>query len=173
MENKQIAILGGFILVGIVTGLLVFGTKNQTKNDNSNLSLNLTDFTKTSIAPSPEITNLKIEDLKLGTGASVKEGDTIAVNYKGMLINGSVFDSTQGKQPLSTQIGAGKVIKGWDEGLLGMKVGGLRRLTIPPSLGYGDQNVGDIPPNSVLIFDIELIRIEEEPSPTASPSSAP
>ncbi|OGH09889.1 MAG: peptidylprolyl isomerase [Candidatus Levybacteria bacterium RBG_16_35_6] len=119
------------------------------------------------------MTNLKIEDLKLGTGASVKEGDTIAVNYKGMLINGSVFDSTQGRQPLSTQIGAGKVIKGWDEGLLGMKVGGLRRLTIPPSLGYGDQNVGDIPPNSVLIFDIELIRIEEEPSPTASPSSAP
>lgn len=171
MENKQIAILGAFILVGIVGGLLFFGTKSQTKENGNDFSLDLTNFANTSQAPSPEIANLKIEDLKIGTGASVKEGDTISVNYKGMLINGSVFDSTQGKEPFSTQIGMGKVIKGWDEGLLGMKVGGLRRLTIPPGLGYGGQNVGNIPANSVLIFDIELIKIEEKPTPTASPSA--
>ncbi len=105
---------------------------------------------------------VKIEDLKVGSGQMVKSGDTIVVNYKGTLTNGKQFDSSYDRhQPFTTQIGVGRVIKGWDEGILGMKVGGIRRLTIPPSLGYGSQGAGaDIPPNATLIFEVELVSIK-------------
>jgi FKBP-type peptidyl-prolyl cis-trans isomerase len=91
----------------------------------------------------------------------VKSGDTITVNYVGKLTNGQTFDSSYTRnQPFTTVIGTGQVIKGWDKGLIGMKVGGKRRLTIPPDLGYGDQAAGSIPPNSTLIFEIELVAIQ-------------
>lgn len=110
----------------------------------------------------PVADKLKIQDLKVGTGAAVKSGDTITVNYVGKLPNGQTFDSSYTRhQPFTTVIGTGQVIKGWDEGLIGMKVGGKRRLTIPPDLGYGDQAAGSIPPNSTLIFDIELLGIKQ------------
>jgi len=113
-------------------------------------------------ATTPIVGKLKIEDLKVGTGAAVKSGDTITVNYVGRLQNGKVFDSSYTRhQPFTTVIGTGQVIKGWDEGLIGMKVGGKRRLTIPPDLGYGEQAAGTIPPNSTLIFDIELLGINK------------
>ena len=105
--------------------------------------------------------NLKIEDLKIGQGQEVKSGDTITVHYSGTLLNGQKFDSSYDRnQPFETQIGVGQVIKGWDEGLLGMKVGGKRKLIIPPELGYGSQDMGSIPPNSTLIFEIELLAIK-------------
>lgn len=104
---------------------------------------------------------LKIEDLKIGQGPEVKSGDTITVHYSGTLINGQKFDSSYDRnQPFETQIGVGQVIQGWDEGLLEMKVGGKRKLTIPPELGYGNQDMGTIPPNSVLVFEIELLAIK-------------
>ena len=107
-------------------------------------------------------TKLKIEDLKIGQGKEVKSGDVITVHYLGKLTNGQKFDSSYDRnQPFETQIGVGQVIQGWDEGLLGMKVGGKRKLTIPPELGYGEQRAGAaIPPNSTLIFEIELISIK-------------
>jgi FKBP-type peptidyl-prolyl cis-trans isomerase len=101
-----------------------------------------------------------IEDLVVGTGATAAVGDTVSAHYIGTLTNGTKFDSSYDRgQPYPFQIGAGRVIAGWEQGVPGMKVGGKRRLTIPPSLGYGNQAYGPIPANSTLIFDIELLSI--------------
>jgi peptidylprolyl isomerase len=104
---------------------------------------------------------VKVEDIVVGTGAEAKVGDTLSVNYTGTLENGTVFDSSYGKQPFDFPLGGGQVIPGWDKGLVGMKVGGHRRLTIPPELGYGAQGAGSsIPPNATLIFEVELVSIK-------------
>ena len=108
--------------------------------------------------PTPQV---KIEDVQVGAGAAAQNGDTLVVNYTGRLADGAVFDSSVGKTPFEFVLGGGQVIPGWDQGLLGMKVGGKRTLTIPPSLGYGAQGAGaTIPPNATLVFDIELIGIK-------------
>jgi len=105
---------------------------------------------------------LKYVDLVVGTGAAVKTGDQIAVNYEGKLIDGTKFDSSYDRgQPIVFILGVGQVIKGWDEGLSTMKVGGKRKLIIPPQLGYGLQGQGDvIPANATLIFKVELVAIK-------------
>jgi len=104
---------------------------------------------------------LKIQDLKAGEGKEAKAGDTVTVNYLGTLENGTKFDSSYDRnQPFTTQIGVGAVIKGWDEGIPGMKIGGKRKLIIPAELGYGAQAAGAIPPNSVLVFEVELLGIK-------------
>ncbi len=103
---------------------------------------------------------LKIEVLKQGEGAETKNGDALTVNYVGTLENGTKFDSSIDRnQPFSFTLGAGQVIQGWDQGLIGMKVGEKRKLTIPASLGYGDRNIGAIPANSTLIFEVDLLKI--------------
>jgi len=102
-------------------------------------------------------------DVRVGTGKEVKAGDTIIANYNGALENGQKFDSSYDRgQPLEFQIGAGKVIKGWDLGVVGMKEGGKRRLIIPSDLGYGAAGAGNgaIPPNSTLIFDVEVLKVK-------------
>lgn len=104
---------------------------------------------------------LQKTDETVGTGAEAVAGDTVTVNYTGTLENGTVFDSSYSRnQPFSFKLGAGQVIKGWDEGVVGMKVGGKRKLVIPPSLGYGDQATGSIPANSTLIFQIQLLSVQ-------------
>jgi FKBP-type peptidyl-prolyl cis-trans isomerase FkpA len=105
---------------------------------------------------------LKYEDLKEGKGAEAKKGDTVEVHYTGWLTNGKKFDSSLDRnETFSFKLGAGKVIKGWDEGVVGMKVGGKRKLTIPPALGYGATGAGDdIPPNATLVFEVELIKVK-------------
>lgn len=104
---------------------------------------------------------LKYIDLEPGTGATPQRGDTVVVHYTGTLEDGTKFDSSRDRgQPFSFKIGVGQVIKGWDEGVGSMKVGGRRQLIIPPDLGYGSRGAGGvIPPNATLIFDVELIRI--------------
>jgi FKBP-type peptidyl-prolyl cis-trans isomerase len=103
---------------------------------------------------------LVYEVLKEGTGPVAKSGDKISIHYTGTLTDGSVFDSSRSRgRPFSTAIGVGAVIRGWDEGVPGMKVGERRRLTIPPELGYGSQVSPKIPANSTLIFDVELMGI--------------
>ncbi len=103
---------------------------------------------------------LEIEDVKVGDGAEAKAGDNVTVHYTGKLTDGTQFDSSVGKKPFQFQLGAGMVIKGWDEGVAGMKVGGKRKLTIPPELGYGSRGFpGAIPPNSTLVFDVELLKV--------------
>jgi FKBP-type peptidyl-prolyl cis-trans isomerase FkpA len=106
-------------------------------------------------------TELKIDDLVVGTGAEAKAGDTVTVNYTGWTTDGAKFDSSlDSGQPFSFALGTGYVIKGWDEGVAGMKVGGKRRLTIPADMGYGEQGAGEaIPPNSVLVFEVELLGV--------------
>lgn len=104
---------------------------------------------------------LKIEDTQVGTGEEVKSGGTVSIHYKGTLTDGTVFDSSYDRgEPFETVIGVGQVIQGWDQGVVGMKVGGKRKLTIPPELGYGNQPVGTIPPNSTLIFEVELLGVQ-------------
>lgn len=102
---------------------------------------------------------LRYRDVVVGTGASAVANSRVTVHYKGWLDNGKVFDSSRkpGAGPFSFALGTGTVIKGWDEGVNGMKVGGIRELIVPPALGYGDEDQGVIPPNSTLHFEIELL----------------
>lgn len=104
---------------------------------------------------------LKYVDEKLGEGTEATSGKTVVVHYTGRLENGTKFDSSlDRRQPFSFRLGAGEVIKGWDEGVAGMKVGGKRKLTIPATLGYGKAGAGGvIPPNATLIFDVELLEV--------------
>jgi FKBP-type peptidyl-prolyl cis-trans isomerase len=114
-----------------------------------------------STSPSTGGGSLVIDDLVVGTGATAAAGDTVTVNYVGTLTNGTKFDSSYDRnQPFTFRVGAGQVIAGWDQGVPGMKVGGKRRLTIPPSLAYGSAGVPPtIPGNATLIFEIELLSI--------------
>jgi FKBP-type peptidyl-prolyl cis-trans isomerase len=104
---------------------------------------------------------LTVIDEVVGEGPSAKSGDRVTVHYTGWLLDGTKFDSSKDKnQPFSFSLGAGEVIPGWDQGVAGMKVGGKRKLTIPPDLGYGDHGAGGvIPPNATLKFEVELLKI--------------
>lgn len=105
---------------------------------------------------------LKYQDLKVGTGQEAKKGDTVEVHYTGWLTNGKKFDSSlDRKEAFEFKLGAEMVIKGWDEGVAGMKVGGKRKLLIPSKLGYGARGAGNvIPPNADLVFEVELLKVK-------------
>lgn len=103
---------------------------------------------------------LVVQDETIGTGAEAGSGSTVFVHYTGKLEDGTVFDTSVGRDPISFQLGGGYVIPGWDQGIVGMKVGGKRLLIIPPDLGYGSQDYGPIPANSTLIFEVELVSIQ-------------
>lgn len=161
------------VLVGIFG---IFLLSNQKDQDAIDINLNPTPLpTSAIISDTPkqplteeEMNNfqttesgLKFQDEVVGTGAEAKSGSTVTVNYLGTLTDGTKFDSSYDRNtPFSTQIGVGAVIKGWDEGIVGMKVGGKRKLVIPPSLGYGEQDLGTIPPNSTLVFEVELLDVK-------------
>lgn len=116
--------------------------------------------TSTQLAGDPALAaeTLIIEDLTVGTGVEAKAGDAIAAHYTGWLPDGTMFDtSLDTGVPIEFTLGTGRVIAGWDQGIVGMKVGGTRKLIIPPSLAYGDAAVGKIPAGSTLIFEVELV----------------
>lgn len=112
--------------------------------------------------PVAEVTELKMEDIKVGIGAVAETGKSVTVHYTGWLTNGVKFDSSKDRnEPFTFQLGANQVIKGWDQGVAGMKVGGVRKLTIPPNLGYGARGAGGvIPPNATLVFEVELLGVQ-------------
>jgi FKBP-type peptidyl-prolyl cis-trans isomerase FkpA len=117
------------------------------------LGVNLATMTKTA-------SGLQYQDLVVGKGAEVRAGQEATVHYTGWLPDGTKFDSSKDRnEPFSFRVGGRMVIAGWDEGVAGMKVGGIRKLVIPPSLGYGSRGVDVIPPNSVLVFDVELLGV--------------
>ena len=152
MSKDTIIAIGIAFVVLLVVGSFIVTMPGRNNNQN----------TTTQTAQPASSVGLKITDEKVGSGPAVKSGDTVTVNYKGMLENGKVFDSSYTRnQPFTTKIGAGQVIKGWDEGIVGMKVGGTRKLVIPPDLAYGSQGAGaTIPPNSTLTFEIQLLSIK-------------
>ncbi|MEK7605156.1 MAG: FKBP-type peptidyl-prolyl cis-trans isomerase [Patescibacteria group bacterium] len=115
--------------------------------------------------------DFKSEDITNGTGAEAATGDTVKVNYVGTLTNGKKIDSSYDRnQPFSFKLGNGEVIKGWDQGVVGMKIGGKRKLTIPPELAYGNQAQGTIPANSTLIFEIELLEVTKDTQNSQQPN---
>jgi FKBP-type peptidyl-prolyl cis-trans isomerase len=118
--------------------------------------------TKVSGKPVTTGSGLQYWDIKVGTGAVAGASKKVKVLYTGWLLNGKEFDSSlDAGEPIEFELGTGQVIKGWDEGIVGMKVGGKRQLRIPPALGYGARGAGsDIPPNSTLIFDVELVAVK-------------
>jgi FKBP-type peptidyl-prolyl cis-trans isomerase len=118
----------------------------------------------------------QVEDVKVGTGPPVKSGDLITVHYVGTLPNNKEFDSSRPRgQPFTVPVGAGRVIRGWDIGLIGMRAGGVRRLEIPPEEAYGEKGVPPvIPPHATLRFEVELLRVTPvAPGASGSPSDPP
>lgn len=130
-------------------------------NDGEDVNQTRADAIKKAIGDNGNLKDMVIEDVKVGTGDEVKSGDTVSVNYIGTLQDGTEFDNSYKRgQPFSFTVGGKQVIKGWDEGLVGMKVGGQRILVIPPDKAYGASKAGPIPANSTLVFAIELMEIK-------------
>lgn len=116
--------------------------------------------------PTENVTQLQVKDNIVGTGAIAEAGDEVTVNYVGSLTDGAIFDASANHPEtvsgFTFTLGAGQVIQGWDEGIVGMKEGGKRNLVIPASLAYGDQAIGNvIPANSTLVFEVELLKVEK------------
>jgi FKBP-type peptidyl-prolyl cis-trans isomerase len=136
-----------------------------------------TDFKPSQAEPLPPGPDkLQTTDEVVGTGALANTGDTVSVHYTGTLMNGKKFDSSRDKnQPFEFTLGKGNVIKGWDQGVVGMKVGGKRKLVIPSAMGYGERgSPPNIPPNAGLKFDVELLEVKGAAgAPSASASAAP
>src|SRR3989338_6085105 len=151
-KNQWIAVFVSLALLGYIlfTGPIMNFLNPSIGNSQSQTSASKTSFS--------------VEEVAVGTGSITEPGDTLSVHYVGTLTDGRVFDSSLDRNlPFSFTLGVGQVIRGWDEGLIGMRVGGKRLLTVPPEYGYGDQGVGAIPPNSTLVFMVELLD-DQKPS---------
>lgn len=159
MSKKTIGI--GIVILVLIFGYLLISNKQTKKEEvkESKLTENKMD---TSVNTSTQSGKLIIEDLKVGDGKEAKSGDSVVMHYKGTLVDGTKFDSSYDRgEPFTTQIGVGQVIKGWDLGVPGMKIGGKRKLTIPSDLAYGERGTGSvIGPNATLIFEVELLDIK-------------
>ena len=177
----SLALIGFFFFQGNLAGLFGQKQSDQTAQvgesaDNSGDTRNQ-EGSGDAAAPTPTPTptptpsgtsatedkGLKIQDIVVGTGEAAKQGDKLSVHYVGKLVDGKVFDSSrEDNKPIELTLGAGRVIPGWEKGLEGLKVGGKRILIIPPELAYGEQGSPPfIPPNSTLIFDVELVAIKK------------
>ena len=161
--KKIILISVIIIILGFVGFKLFKGSNNSGLNNLSPSPTPTPTAENNSINNENNMNDLSIEILKEGTGTAAKNGDTVTVHYTGTFQNGTKFDSSLDRGiPFSFTLGAGQVIQGWDLGVLGMKAGEKRKLTIPPDLAYGSAGVpGTIPPNATLIFEVELLSINQ------------
>jgi FKBP-type peptidyl-prolyl cis-trans isomerase FkpA len=153
MPGKKMQVAIG-VAAGLAVIVLFFIIMNPFGTSISSMSL-----TGGQGSGAAEASQLVVQDEVVGTGAAAKPGDTIKVNYTGKLQNGTVFDTSLGKAPFSFTLGAGQVIPGWDQGLVGMKVGGKRILIIPSAMAYGPTGYGPIPPNATLVFEVDLLGV--------------
>jgi FKBP-type peptidyl-prolyl cis-trans isomerase len=160
MQKKIITTIGFIILVGLVIG---GGVWYDMKQEQASVAAQTQAGQAIIAAQQAIMQNFKITDVVVGTGTVAQNGDTVSVLYTGSLDNGTVFDasSKHGNQPFSFTLGAGQVIKGWDLGVVGMRVGGKRELVIPPQLGYGatPPSGSSIPTNATLHFTVELLSV--------------
>ena len=162
---KNIIIVSWVVIgVALIIGGLIFiaGKSSQKASTDEAVVESVSETPPATESANPiNMEELKKEDIKLGTGEEAKPGDKVSVHYSGTLTDGTKFDSSIDRgTPFEFTIGEGSVIQGWEIGVTGMKVGGKRKLTIPPDLGYGSEGAGDdIPPNSTLVFEIELLEI--------------
>lgn len=160
MNKSSIFAVVVFIIVAAL--LLWFGAGYSAKISKESLQNKNKAATIAEETQSKIMENFKIQDIAVGNGAEAKSGDAVTVNYVGTLDDGKKFDSSYDRnQPFSFNLGAGEVIKGWDLGVAGMKIGGKRELTIPPELGYGERGASTvIPPNATLHFTVELLEVQ-------------
>ncbi len=146
-----------FLIIAVAVlyvGYLMTPARNAPPRESEEAVITNTNKTNT-------IKGMTIEDIKVGTGATADTGKLVSVHYVGTLTDGTKFDSSRDRgAPFSFNLGAGQVIEGWDKGVVGMKVGGVRKLTIPPDLAYGDRAIGSIPANSTLVFEVELLDVK-------------
>ena len=171
-SRAAVVLVGVLAFLAVVVAVIAFRQTEQPAAPPTPAPTALTptttpDASKTPATPEPDepapdpSEQLKIEDIKVGTGPSPKPGDRVTVHYTGRLTDGTEFDSSVGRnQPFTFTLGAHDVIPGWEQGVATMKVGGKRKLTVPLSLGYGSKGKAPIPPNSTLVFDIEFLKVE-------------
>jgi peptidylprolyl isomerase len=153
MKQRFALIIGLFAALGVAFGC---GGKSNSSAPSTSAPM------KVNGQPTTTSSGLQYWDIVAGSGATAAPGNMVKVHYTGFLTNGEKFDSSRDRgEPFSFPLGAGQVIKGWDEGVAGMKVGGQRQLRIPPQLGYGASGTGPIPPNATLIFDVELLGVDK------------
>ena len=146
------------LVMAVVLSTTVMWSQGKKKSESSSAN----GPTKVTGQPTKLQDGLEYWDIKVGTGKTAEKGSTVTVNYTGWLTNGKMFDTSVGKTPFTVDnLGNAPVIKGWNEGIVGMKVGGKRQLRIPGDLAYGSQGYpGVIPPNATLIFDVELLNVK-------------
>ncbi len=169
MTDYKKGLVGAILLLAVVGLIVYFALENEGRSKDLNVKPEekqekLVNELKELKGGNKEINmnkDFKIEDLRVGTGAEAKAGQTVTVNYSGTLTNGQKFDSSYDRgTPFTFVLGVGQVIQGWDEGFAGMKVGGKRKLTIPAEMGYGNRAIGSIPANSTLIFEVEMLDVK-------------
>jgi peptidylprolyl isomerase len=155
MKRQIVLVLILFTVLGFASGC---GNSDKSSTPSAT---NTSSPAKVNGQPTTTASGLQYWDIVVGSGATAASGKTVKVHYSGFLTTGQKFDSSRDRgEPFSFPLGAGQVIKGWDEGVAGMKVGGQRQLRIPPGLGYGAAGAGGaIPPNATLIFDVELLEV--------------
>lgn len=157
--NTELFVMGG---AGSTSQEAAITESRDTAQGDTKVDSELEGVLRNSFTPDGRFVELVKDDVRIGTGAEVKEGDTLTVHYVGTTQDGIKFDSSYERgEPFTFTVGEGRVISGWEKGLVGMKVGGQRILVIPPDMAYGNRQVGMIPPNSPLVFAVELLEIKQ------------